>query len=392
MSRLGLAARVGAAVAGAAAATFGPSAAVAFVERRHNRVHRPGPYRASDRANELCTTLEVVDLHADSLLFGRNLLARSTRGHVDVPRLIEGGIAIEALAVATKFPRHLNLERNDDRSDDVLLLAIAERWPPRTWSSLLERAIHLARRAHEFAERSDGMLVLIDSRERLASYLERRRTDRGMTSAILAIEGAHALDGDVANVDRVADAGFVMMSPAHFFDTRFGGSAHGIEKGGLTPVGREMIERMESRSMIVDIAHASRATIDDVLRIASRPVVASHTGVLGTCDTLRNLSDDQVRGIAATGGVVGIGFWPAAVCGDDAAAIARAIAHAASVAGVEHVALGSDFDGNVTVPFDATGMPLLVDALLDIGFADDDVRAVMGGNAIRVLTQSLPAR
>jgi microsomal dipeptidase-like Zn-dependent dipeptidase len=385
-------AKIGAAVAGAAAASAGLSAAVALVERRHNRVHRPPPYRASDRALELHRTLDVVDLHADSLLLGRDLVVRSRQGHVDIPRLIEGGIAIETFAAAVKLPRHLNLQRNDDRSDDVTLLALAERWPPKTWRSLLQRALHLADRARRFSERSDGMLLLIDSRQRLASYLERRRSDRGMTAAILAIEGAHALEGDVANVDRVADAGFVMMSPAHFFDTTFGGSAHGVEKGGLTPLGREMVERMEARGMIVDVAHASAATIDDVLRIAKRPVVASHSGVNGTCESIRNLSDDQVRGIAATGGVIGIGFWPAAVCGDDAGAIARAIGHAASVAGVDHVALGSDFDGNVTVPFDATGMPLLVDALLDVGFADAEIGAVMGGNAIRVLTETLPGQ
>jgi microsomal dipeptidase-like Zn-dependent dipeptidase len=363
-----------------------------FVERRYNRVHRPPPYRASDRAIALYRTLDVVDLHADSLLWGRNLLGRSTRGHIDVPRLIEGGIALEGFAVTTKLPRGLNLERNDDRTDDVILLAVAQRWPPKTWRSLLQRALYLADRARDLADRSDGMLVLIDSRERLASYLERRRSDCGMSAFFLAIEGAHALDGDPANVDRVADAGFVMLSPAHFFDTAFGGSAHGVEKGGLTPRGREMIGRMEARSMVVDVAHASRPTIDDVLRIARRPVVATHTGVLATCDTLRNLSDDQVRGIAATGGVVGIGFWEAACCGDDAAAIARAIAHAVSVAGIDHVGLGSDFDGAVTVPFDATGMALLVDALLDIGFGEPEIRAVMGGNAVRLLTEVLPGQ
>ena len=362
------------------------------VERRYNRVQRPPPYRASDRAIALYQTLDVVDLHADSLLWGRNLLARSNHGHIDLPRLIDGGIALEGFAVTTKLPRRLNLERNDDRTDDVTLLALAQRWPPKTWTSLLQRALYLAGRAREFAERSDGMLVLIDSRERLSSYLARRQDDRGMSAIFLAIEGAHALEGNPANVDRVADAGFVMMSPAHFFDTEFGGSAHGVAKAGLTPRGRDMIARMEARSMIVDVAHASRATIDDVLRIATRPVFASHTGVLGTCDTLRNLADDQIRGIAATGGVIGIGFWPAAVCGDDATAIARAIAHASSVAGIEHVGLGSDFDGAVTVPFDVTGMPLLVDALLAVGFGETEIRAVMGGNAIRVLTEALPRR
>ena len=102
-----------------------------------------------------------------------------------------------------------------------------------------------------------------------------------MTAGLLAIEGAHALDGDPANVDVVADAGFRMMSPSHFFDNEFGGSAHGVAKAGLTAAGREMVRRMEARGMIVDLAHASAATIDDVLAMATRPVVASHTGVRG---------------------------------------------------------------------------------------------------------------
>jgi len=90
---------------------------------------------------------------------------------------------------------------------------------------------------------------------------------------MLAIEGAHALDDDPANVEVVADAGFRMMSPTHFFDNAFGGSAHGVVKGGLTAAGREMVERMEARRMIVDVAHASVATIDDVLAMATRPIV-----------------------------------------------------------------------------------------------------------------------
>ncbi|MDE9553843.1 membrane dipeptidase, partial [Xenorhabdus bovienii] len=91
-----------------------------------------------------------------------------------------------------------------------------------------------------------------------------------------------------------------------FFDTELGGSAHGIEKGGLTAAGADMVRRMEEKSMIIDLAHASTRTIDDILAIATRPVVVSHTGVKGTCDNIRNLSDDQLRRIAAMGGLIGI--------------------------------------------------------------------------------------
>ena len=120
-----------------------------------------------------------------------------------------------------------------------------------------------------------------------------------------------------------------MMSPSHFFDNAFGGSAHGVAKGGLTDAGREMIERMEARGMIVDVAHASAATIDDVLAMATRPVVASHTGLRGH----RRQRAQPVRrarsvAIAATGGVIGIGFWPTACGGDDVASIAGSIRYA----------------------------------------------------------------
>ena len=181
-----------------------------------------------------------------------------------------------------------------------------------------------------------------------------------------------------------------MMSPSHFFDNAFGGSAHGLEKTGLTDRGREMVRRMETRGMLVDVAHASSATIDDVLEMATRPVVASHTGVRGTADNARNLSDAHVRGIAETGGVLGIGFWPTACGGEDVASIARSIRYAVGVAGIEHVGLGSDFDGAVPVPFDATGLVQLTDALLEAGLDDDEIAKVMGGNARRVLADNLP--
>ncbi|MEX1171561.1 MAG: membrane dipeptidase [Chloroflexota bacterium] len=365
-------------------------AAVARTERRLCRTTVPPPYAASERARELHARLEVVDLHADSLLWGRDLLRRASQGQVDVPRLIEGNVALQVLAVSTKSPRHLNIERNDDRSDDITLVALASGWPPGTWRSLLARALHLASRADALAARSDGAFTIVRTRADLAAYQGRRAADRGITAGLLAIEGAHALDGDPVNVDVVADAGFRMMSPSHFFDNAFGGSAHGIAKGGLTAAGREMVERMESRGMIVDVAHASVATIDDVLAMARRPVVASHSGVRGVADNARNLSDAHLRGIAATGGLVGIGFWDTATGGNDVAAIARAIRYAVEIAGTEHVGLGSDFDGAVAVPIDATGLVQVTDALLDLGFADDDVARIMGGNAMRLLAEALP--
>jgi len=384
-----------AATLGAAAmvgARAGGRAMVARTERRLCPTAFVPPFYASPRARELHERLFVADLHADTLLWGRDLLARADRGHVDVPRLIEGNVALQVFAASTKAPRHINLERNEERGDDVLLLAIGNGWPPATWTSLLARALYLAARADAAARRSAGRFVVLRSRADLAAHLAVRSPSWPVTAGLLSIEGAHALDGDAANVDVVFDAGYRMMSPAHFFDTAFGGSAHGAAKGGLTAAGREMVERMEARRMLVDVAHASDATIEDVLAMATRPVVDSHTGVRGVADNARNLRDAQLRGIAATGGLVGIGFWPTASGGDDAAAIARSIAYAVDVAGVDHVGLGSDFDGAVPVPFDASGMAQLTDALLDAGLAEGAIAKVMGGNVLRLLGDALPER
>ncbi len=363
---------------------------VARTERRLNPVADAGPYRVSRRANELHKTMLVADLHADSLLWGRDLRARATRGHVDIPRLLDGGVALQAFAACPKVPRHVNLERNDGRTDDVTLLGLASGWPLRAITSLLGRTLFLAERLDRLAAGSTGLLTVVRSAQDLALFIERRRADRSLVAGVLTIEGGHALEGDLRNVDRVAAAGFRMIGLVHFYDNELAGSAHGVDKGGLTPLGRALITRMEERSVLVDVAHASPRTVDDVLAIARRPVVASHTGVRGVANNVRNLTDDQLRGIAATGGLVGIGFWPTACGGDDARAIARSVAHAVAVAGVDPVGYGSDFDGAVPVPFDAAGLPLLTEAPLAAGFDDDSIGRIAGGNVLRLLLAALP--
>jgi membrane dipeptidase len=360
------------------------------VDGKYNAVFHAPPYAASDRARELHRRLTVVDLHADSLLWDRDLMARNARGHVDLPRLLEGNVALQAFTIVTKVPRGLNIESNDDRSDLITALAVAGRWPISTWTSLKERALYQARRLEALAAGSNGRLVLIRTAADLSSYLERRSADPNVTAAFVGVEGAHALEGDLGNVEVFFAAGVRMMSPSHFFDNDIGGSAHGLGKGGLTEKGKELIRRMQAAHMLVDLAHASPAVIGDALAVSTRPLVVSHTGVKGTCDNTRNLTDEQLKGIAATGGVIGIGYWETAVCGRDARSIARAVRYTADIVGVEHVALGSDFDGAVTTPFDATGLAQITDALIEEGFDEEEIRMIMGGNAVRVLEQSLP--
>ena len=365
------------------------SFAASVTERILNPVINKPPYPVSQRAAKLHETLFVADMHADSLLWGRDINADAAVAQVDVPKLVRGNVALQAFTVVTKTPRGLNIERNDDSTDNILLLALAQRQPFANLSSLTRRALWQAGRLHEYAAASGGALTVIENKRDLGAFIERRKTQKAI-GGWLGIEGAHALDGDLNNLDELYAAGFRMISPTHFFDNDIAGSAHGIEKYGLTDKGREFVRRMEAKRMFIDIAHASPKTIDDILAMATRPVVVSHTGVKGTCDNNRNLSDDQLRRIAATGGVIGIGFWDTAICGEDAAAIARAIKYAASIAGVEHVALGSDFDGSVKVPFDASGVPLITEALIAEGFSDNDIALIMGGNVLRLLSEYLP--
>ncbi len=352
-----------------------------------NGVRLRPPYHVDEAVEALHRSLAIVDLHADTLLWGRDPKQRARRGHVDLPRLQSAGVKLQVFSAVTKTPRGLNFERNSADSDNITALVIAQRWPPATWNDLTARAIYQAQELRRLEEESAGGFVVIEDRATLASLLS---SGGERVGGLLAIEGMHALAGKADNLTRLYDAGYRMMGLTHFFDNALGGSAHGETKGGLTALGRALIAEMERKGIIIDLAHAAPQLIDDVLALATRPVVVSHTGVKGTCDRTRNLGDEQLRAIAANGGLVGIAYFDEAVCGTDAAAIARAIRYTGDLIGFDHVALGSDFDGAVTTPFDVTGLPLLWEALLQTGMTEADIAAVAGGNALRLLERLLP--
>lgn len=362
----------------------------AYVGKDMNKTLNAPPYAASEAAKELHKRLLVADLHADTLMWNRDLLEKGSWGHVDLPRLQEGNVAVQAFTVVTKTPRNMNIEANSGETDNITLLAFAERWPLAAWTNLTERALYQAGRLHEASTRSNGKLVILKTKDDVTKFLERRKTEKDVVAGFLGIEGAHALSGDVNNFDKLFDAGFRMIGMAHFFDNEMAGSAHGVAKTGLTEAGKKLVERMQERGAFVDLAHASAKTIDDVLELSRRPVIVSHSGVKGTCDNNRNLSDDQLKRIALTGGVVGIGFWDTATCGTDAKAIAKAIRYTVNLIGVDHVALGSDYDGAVVEPFDTTGLVQITDALLQEGFSETDIKKIMGENVIRTLQFFLP--
>jgi microsomal dipeptidase-like Zn-dependent dipeptidase len=360
-----------------------------IVERRFNRTLHAPPYQPSVQAQVLHRTLTVADLHGDSLLWGRNLLRRSSRGHIDVPRLAEGNVSIQAFTVVTTSPRGLNIYKNSDSTDMIHYIAMFEGWPPRTWNSPKQRALYQAARLQKFADRSKGSLVILRTRQDLKSFLTTRASTHAV-AGFLGTEGAQPLEGRLENLDELYAAGFRMMAPTHFTDTAIAGAAAGMKKEGLTDLGRQWVRAMESHHMLIDLAHASPATLRDVTAMASRPLIVSHTGVKSTCDNPRNLSDDELSAVARTNGVIGIGLWDTATCGSDARATAHAIHYAVNIVGSDHVALGSDFDGGVTTPFDSSGWALLTDALLQEGISEQDIHKIMGENVVRVLLETLP--
>lgn len=234
--------------------------------------------------------------------------------------------------------------------------------------------------------------MLIRSAQDINQLVAGRQGSSKLTGALLSLEGAHALEGNIDNLDVLYNANFRMIGLTHFSDNEAGGSSAGQVEGGITPFGAELVKRIQQKRMIVDLAHASKALIDNVLAITQAPLVVSHAGVLGIYSgNPRNLSDQHIQGVANTGGVIGIAMFKIATGSDEIEDAARAMRYVADLVGVEHVALGVDFDGVIRAPVDASGLPFLTGALLDIGFTLGETEKIMGGNALRVLRQILPA-
>lgn len=375
-----------------------------IVEASMNKVDGKPLPEVSAEARALHATLQIVDLHSDTLMWQRSMLDAADRGHVDLPRLEAGNVALQVFSSVTKTPKNQNYDSNSADGDNISTLVVAQLQPVRTWGSLLERSLYHAEKLGRAVAGSGGDLVKISEPESLSSLLDRRgdpsqwsshpesivtRVPRPPVGALLSIEGLHDLEGKRENLDVLYNAGFRMAGLTHFFDNELGGSMHGETKGGLTLFGREIVRAMEDMGMVVDIAHLSHQGVAELLAMARRPVVSSHGGVQATCKVNRNLTDDEIRGVAKTGGIIGVGYWEGAVCDTSPKAVAAAMKHIRDLVGIEHVALGSDYDGATTVRFDTSGLVQVTQALLDAGFTAEEIRAVMGGNAIRVLREGL---
>ena len=364
-----------------------------LVDKNMNPVSDHSAFDVSEEALKLHETLFIGDWHADSHLWNRDLSKRYKRGHVDIPRLQEGNVALQMFTTVTKSPRGQNYEKNEtSASDNITALAVVQRWPIKTWSSLAERAIFQANKVHKLATNDGDNFMLIKSQADLNNFMQKRSINKSFVGGLIGTEGSHALDGDLENVKRLYDVGFRMMSLHHFFDNRLGGSLHGISGQGLTNFGEQVVLEIQNLDIILDVSHSSENVVKDVLKISNRPIVVSHTGFYGHCPSPRNINDNLMENIARKGGLIAIGYWDAAVCDNTPKSVAEAIHYGIKLVGAGHVALGSDFDGTINPGFDTSELAAITHELIELGVDEESIRLVMGDNMLNFLKENLPVK
>jgi membrane dipeptidase len=332
----------------------------------------------SPHAQALHAEHPAVDLHADTLMWSRwlgyDLHARHVpplwrgafAGHVDLPRMRDGGMGAQFFGLV---------------------------------SLPLARGAHgLARVIHEQIDVLDETLARHPGAMRLARTAADVDACRegGALAALLGIEGAHALEGDLDNLDAFARRGVRYLGLLHFSANEAGFPAYGRgrrDDAGLTRWGFELVERCEQLGVIVDLAHINRRGFLDACQVSTKPLFVSHTGVLGAFEHWRNVDDAQLRAVADRGGCIGVIFCPRYLGADGVEAVVAHMKHILDVVGEDGPALGSDWDGFI-VPTrglaDPRGLPLLTDALLQAGVTERVVGKILRGNAMRVLAETGP--
>ncbi len=330
----------------------------------------------SEEAQAVHARYPPIDLHADTLawshLLGYDLHARhepplwraAFGGHVDVPRMREGGMGAQFFGLVT-LPlgaRTRGLARSAHAQIDLLVEAI---------------------------ERRPGDLRLV----RTASEIEACRQS-GAIAALLGIEGAHALEGNLEAVEIFARRGVRYLGFLHFSANEAGYPAYGpgrSDAAGLTRWGFDLVRRCEAAGVLVDLSHINRRGFLDACAVAAKPPIVSHTGVLGAFAHWRNVDDAQLRAVADKGGVVGVIFYPRYLGGEGLDPVIRHLRHVIDVAGEDAPALGSDWDGLI-VPTrelrDPRGLPLLTEALLRAKFPERTIGKILRNNVLRVLADA----
>lgn len=312
--------------------------------------------------------LKIADCHCDTIaLFGRedyDFANRNNSGHLDLPRLIEGGIALQFFAVCTA--------------------PLKEHRP-------LHAALRMISRYRRTLELNRPLMQQIETQ---ADLLAAERS--GRIGALLALEGAEPLEGSLELLDIFAHLGVRALSLTwnhrnHFAD----GVGEEAAGAGLTRAGRKLVQELSRKGIILDLAHLAPRSFEEALELTSRPPLVSHANARALCEHPRNLGDNQLKALAARNGVIGLSFYPYFITGRAEASLeelADHFAHVAELIGVEHVACGSDFDGikeTVAGIADAAAYPNLLEALRRRGFHLREIALIARGNVERILQAHL---
>jgi membrane dipeptidase len=369
--------------------------------------------RISERARQLHFSSLVIDTHADTtqrfLDDGFDFGVRNALGSIDIPRMKEGGLGAVFFSI----------------------------WIPSkvTGPVAVKRALDQIDAVHEQVRKHSKDLALVTTAEGI-----REAYKQGKIAALIGVEGGHMIASDLSVLRAYAALGARYMTLTHTGNVEWAdASTDKPIHNGLTEFGRDVVREMNRLGMIVDVSHVSDKTFADVLEVSKAPVFASHSDCRAICDAPRNMSDDMLRALAAKGGVIQINYhvgflsqefrnaekahpeWDKAIaleirqrCGEregcqliegdritreyvlrgdlprvEWSKIIEHIDHAVKIAGIDHVGLGSDFDG-ANMPFgmeDASKLPQITQALLERGYSERDVKKILGENTLRVMAE-----
>jgi membrane dipeptidase len=313
----------------------------------------------------------VVDMHNDMPTkvldneYNPDIAHSSDVGHTDFPRLVASGITATVLVAwvdATFAP---------DRA--------------------FARAMAGLDVIHDFVARHPDRLIFAGSADDVRAAKRARKI-----AIFAAVEGGHAIEDSLDKLKALHERGARYLTLTWNNGNSWAGSSNGVDgsrTGGLTAFGRDVIRTMNQLGMLVDVSHVSPETLADVLSVSDHPVIASHSSARALNDHPRNLTDDELRAVAETGGVINVNFFPKFIDArfPEPVPMERVldhIEHIADVAGVDHVGLGSDFDGISAVPVgleDVQAMPRIAQGLLDRGWTAAEIAQVLGLNMLRLL-------
>jgi len=322
--------------------------------------------------------MDTLELHRDSIIFDghcdtllevldgkRKLSERSSEGHIDLPRLREGGVTAQVFAVF-----------------------IEDRYLP---AGAAKQTLRMLDTLYRELEANAGSFILATK----AADIEQAKS-AGKVAAVIGIEGAESLEGDLALLRVFYHLGLRLVTIAW---SRRNQAADGVHEsrtgGGLSSFGVDLVKECNRLGILVDISHLSAAGVRDVLQISPQPVIASHSNAYALCPHVRNLNDEQLTALAEKGGVVGVTFVPSFLTEERNEAsldkLLDHIDHIVRVAGIDHVGLGSDFDGFGPPPptglDDVTRLPGITAGLVARGYSAEQVRKILGGNFLRVFRQ-----